>query len=338
MQLTHKERLRRAIYKEKIDYLPTQINYTEAMGKKIATYYNIQYTELPFFLNNHLIRVDLSYSQSIDKKLGVRYDWWGVGHDLTQEGYYLKINPLAESPDLDKYPWPNPNELGLMDKAKNIIENYGHEYFIVPNIGFALFERAWSLRGLEQFMMDTVLNQGFAVQLLDIITEIQLVLINRFIDLGVDGGYFGDDYGAQKNLLISTSSWRKLIKPRLARMFEPFINRGLPIIMHSDGQIQNIIPDLIEIGVTVLNPVQPEVIDHKWIYQNFGDKLSFYGGISTQTTLPFGTPDDVIKAVERCINDLAPNNTGLMLSSHRLMTDIPMNNFNALLTSLHIGT
>lgn len=92
-------------------------------------------------------------------------------------------------------------------------------------------------------MMDLALDARFAEALLDRIVEIQLVLIQRFIDLGVDGGYFGDDYGAQKNMLFSPRMWRKFIKPRLALMFAPFKEAGLPILMHSDGQIQEIIPD-----------------------------------------------------------------------------------------------
>ena len=80
-----------------------------------------------------------------------------------------------------------------------------------------------------------------------------------------------------------------LIKPRLARLFEPFRERDLPILMHSDGQIQAILPDLVEIGLTTLNPVQPEVLDHAWLHENFQGRLAFYGGISTQTVLPYGS-------------------------------------------------
>ena len=111
----------------------------------------------------------------------------------------------------------------------------------------------------------------------------------------MDGGYFGDDYGAQKGLLFAPRTWRRsFIKPRLARLFAPFREAGLPLIlMHSDGQIQQILPDLVEIGLTALNPVQPEVLDHIWLRENFGGKLAFYGGISTQTVLPHGTPDEV---------------------------------------------
>jgi uroporphyrinogen decarboxylase len=208
---------------------------------------------------------------------------------------------------------------------------HGHEYFIAPNLGFALFERAWSLRGFEQFFMDIALDPGFASELLDRITEIQLVLIRRFIALGVDGGYFGDDYGAQKGLLFAPRTWRQLIKPRLARLFAPFREAGLPILMHSDGQIPQILPDLVEIGLTALNPVQPEVLDHIWLRESFGGKLAFYGGISTQTVLPHGSPDEVRLAVAACNRDLAPDGTGLLLApSHRMMTDIPLSNAAAM--------
>jgi uroporphyrinogen decarboxylase len=125
-----------------------------------------------------------------------------------------------------------------------------------------------------------------------------------------------------------------LIKPRLARLFAPFIERGLPVILHSDGQIQKILPDLVEIGLTTLNPAQPEVLDHNWLYENFKDKLSFYGGVSTKTVLPYGSPAEVRAAVQQCVHDLAPEKTGLLIGpSHRMMTDIPLSNVEALLTA-----
>jgi uroporphyrinogen decarboxylase len=175
----------------------------------------------------------------------------------------------------------------------------------------------------------------FAADLLERIAQIQSVLIQRFLALGVDGGYFGDDYGAQSNLLFSPRMWRTLIKPRLARMFAPFRKAGLPVIMHSDGQIAAILPDLVEIGLAAINPVQPEVIDHTWLRRTFGNRLACYGGISTQTVLPQGSPQEVRRAVAACRAALAPGDTGLVLApSHRLMTDVPMENVEALLKVL----
>ena len=150
----------------------------------------------------------------------------------------------------------------------------------------------------------------------------------------LDGGYFGDDYGAQQNLLFSPDTWRELFKPRLARMFAVFHEADLPVILHSDGDIAEILPDLVDIGVTVLSPMQPEVLDHAWLKRTFGNHLAFYGGVSTQTVLPHGTRAKVQAAVATCAQALAADDTGLLLGpSHRLMTDIPLENVDALLTA-----
>lgn len=332
--MNHKERLRRAFCHEPVDRLPTQVNYTAGMGAKMAAYFGLAAADLPAFLDNHLLRVDLSFEQEHSQDGSTLFDWWGAGHDTGEEGYYIRVSPLANSQDLDAFPWPNPYAPGLFEQARQTIEANGAEYFIVPNLGFALFERAWSLRGLEQFLMDMALDPGWTGELLDRITEIQLALIEQFLELGVDGAYFGDDYGAQRNLIMSPASWRRLIKPRLERLFAPFRERGLPVLMHSDGQVQPILPDLVEIGLTVLNPVQPEVLDHAWLRQNFGGKLAFYGGISTQTSLPGGSPEQVRQAVLECIQALAVEGTGLLLApSHRMMTDIPLANVEAMLAA-----
>jgi uroporphyrinogen decarboxylase len=334
MILTHKERLQRALLHQPLDRIPTQINYTANMGQKLAAHFNVPVVELPRVLDNHFVRVDLTYPTRLSDDGKVRFDWWGAGHDTGEEGYYIPVNPLKDSKDLAAFPWPDAHDSHLMDEAAQTIKTYGAEYFIAPNFGFALFERAWSLRGFEQIFIDLGRDQDFVSALLDRITAIQLILIQRFIDLGVDGGYFGDDYGAQKNLLFSPVQWRKLIKPRLARLFAPFIERGLPVIMHSDGQIQKILPDLVEIGLTTLNPVQPEVLDHQWLYENFKDKLSFYGGISTQTVLPYSSLIEVQAAVQQCARNLAPEGTGLLIGpSHRMLTDIPLSNVEAMLAA-----
>jgi uroporphyrinogen decarboxylase len=228
--------------------------------------------------------------------------------------------------------WPDPHEPDLLNDAAAVIAADDGRHFLVPNFGWALFERAWSLRGMVEFFMDMAGDPQFAGELLDRVTDIQLALIRRFLDLGVDGVYFGDDYGGQANMLISPKMWRKLIKPRLARLFEPIRAAGLPILMHSDGHIEPILPDLIEIGLNMYNPVQPEVTDFCWLRETFGQQLAYYGGVSTQTVMPFGTPDEVRAATFKAARELAPANTGLLIApSHRMMSDIPMENVVALL-------
>lgn len=330
--LTPKQRMRNALLHEPVDRLPTQVNYTAEMGRRMAEYFSVEVKGLPKFFGNHFLRLDIDYPKRFNQAGSVQFDWWGVGFDTGEEGYYAAVNPLAESKDLDAYLWPDPDASQLLDHAKHLIVQNSGQYFTAPNFGFALFERAWSLRGFENFFLDMATDEKYTVEILDRITNIQLILIKRFIDLGVDGGYFGDDYGAQKRMLFSPAMWRKFVKPRLAKMFAPFVERHLPIIMHSDGQIHPILPDLVEIGLTTLNPVQPEVLDHGWLVENYGDKLSFYGGISSQSVLPHGTEDEVRRALEECIETLAPQGTGLLIApSHRMMSDIPLENVRILL-------
>jgi uroporphyrinogen decarboxylase len=334
MTLTHKERMRRAIQREPVDRLPTQVNYTCAMGKKLATRLGVSLAELAGRLDNHLVRVDVTYPGRTDEDGLVAYDWWGVGWSTETEGYWLADSPLAEVESLETFPWPDPLAPHLMDEARETIASAGSQFFIAPNLGFCLFERAWSLRGFETFLVDLVLNPAYAEELLERITDIQVRLARRFVMLGVDGGYFGDDYGAQKSLLFSPRTWRTLFKPRLARIFAVFRDSNLPVILHSDGDIAEIVADLVEIGLTTLNPVQPEVLDHSWLKDTFSDQLAFYGGVSTQSVLPHGTAAELESAVSSCVQTLAADGTGLVIApSHRMTRDIPMENVDALLAS-----
>jgi len=330
--MTSKERVILSLTHQPIDYIPTQVNYTQSLAEKMCAHFGIASTELPTFLGNHLLRVDLDYEKQTSENGAAIFDWWGVGFSANEEGYLPAVNPLADTKDIDAYPWPDPHDPKLLGNATKVIADDEGQHFVCPNFGFALFERAWSLRGFDKFLMDLVLDTRFAEELLDRITEIQIVLVKRFIDLGVDGGYFGDDYGAQNNMLFSPKTWRTMIKPRLAKLFAPFRAAGLPVLMHSDGQISEILPDLVEIGLTTYNPVQPEVTNHTWLKSTFGKRLAYYGGVSTQTVLPHGKPSDVKQAVYECVSSLAPEKTGLLIApSHRMMTDIPIENIAAML-------
>lgn len=334
MPFTHKERMRCALRHEPVDHLPTQINYTDEMGQILCRHFQVSSAELPVRLDNHMVRVDVSHQIYYNDDGSAKYDWWGVGWDTKIEGYWPADAPLAQTTDLDSITWPDPHAPHLLDDATRIMAADNGQHFITPNFGFCLFERAWSLRGFEQLSLDLALNLEFVEALLDRIVEIQLVLIRRFIDLGVDGGYFGDDYGAQKNMLFSPKLWRRIIKPRLAKLFAPFREAGLPVILHSDGDIDVIMPDLVEAGMTVFNPVQPEVTDHVWLRKTFGNNLAYYGGVSTQTVMPFGTPEAVGAATRECARNLAPYNTGLLIApSHRMMVDIPMANVESFMTA-----
>lgn len=333
--LNRKERMRRALWRQPVDRLPLQTNFTTAMGARLAARLGCAPADLDERLDNHLLRVDISHSGPSSPDGLIRYDWWGAGWATDTEGYWHAFSPLTDNSPLDRHPWPDPDAPGLLADAERSIAARGADRFIVPNFGFALFERAWSLRGFDQLLMDLVDQPDQVAELLDRITVIQTALARRFVALGVDGGYFGDDYGAQRGLLFSPVLWRKLIKPRLAQMFAVFREAGLPVILHSDGDIWAILPDLVEIGLTCLNPVQPEVLPHERLQRELGGRLSFYGGVSTQEVLPKATPDGVREAARACARQLAPEGTGLVLGpSHRMQSDIPPENVIALLDTV----
>lgn len=335
-RLSKKERTLRALRGERVDRLPTQSNYTRAMGRLLSEHFGIAETELPERLDNHLVRVDIDHSRRTNADGSIEFDWWGAGWDTRTEGYWHAFSPLRDSLDLDRHPWPDPNDAAILGTAEQTILRHGSNDFVAPNLGMCLFERAWSLRGFDTLLIDMVERTGWVEELLDRITEIQVTLARRFAAAGVAGGYFGDDYGAQRSMLFSPRLWRRLIKPRLAKLFAVFADAGLPVILHSDGDIRAILPDLVEIGLTTLNPVQPEVLDHTWLQKEYGAKLSFYGGVSTQGVLPSGTVEEVRAATIACARALAPEGTGLLLgASHRMQSDIPARNVEAMLDAFN---
>ncbi len=305
------------------------------MGRKLAGHFAVTPSALDERLGNHLVRVDVDHAKRTNSDGSVAYDWWGAGWDTRTEGYWHAEAPMRDRIDLASYPWPDPAAPDLLNRAELTIGSRGADELIAPNFGMCLFERAWSLRGFDAFLMDMMDDPAWVEELLDRITEVQVALARRFIGLGVSCGYFGDDYGAQRSMLFSPRLWRALMKPRLRRMLGVFRDAGLPVILHSDGDIRAILPDLIDIGLTVLNPVQPEVLDPDWLYREYGAHLSFYGGISTQGILPNGTPDQVRDATRACLHSLAPEGTGLLAGpSHRMQSDIPVENVVAMLSVL----
>ena len=331
MPLFPKERVRRTLDHQSVDRLPTQCNYTARMGERLAEYFQVPLGELDARLDNHLLRLDVTHPARFSEDGRVVFDWWGAGWSTQTEGYWHAFAPLAHSDDLRHFPWPDADDPHLLDRAACSIATHG-QLFALPNLGMCLFERAWSLRGFDRLLTDLVEMPEWVEQLFDRVTEIQVRLAQRFLEIGVDGGYFGDDYGAQRSMLFSPRLWRRLIKPRLARMFAVFRRAGLPVILHSDGDIRVILPDLAEIGMTTLNPVQPEVLDHGWLSQEFGGKLSFYGGVSTQLVLPKPDEAEIREATRACARVLAPSGTGLLLGpSHRMQSDIPPRNVEIML-------
>ena len=195
-----------------------------------------------------------------------------------------------------------------------------------------IFETAWQIRGLTELLTDFLTREDWASCLLDRITELSVFRAKRFSEAGVDIIHVGDDIGMEDRMMMSPDTWRKWLKPRMARIIEAAreIKPDVLFHYHSDGYVEPVIPDLIQIGIDVLNPVQPECMDPAKLKREFGDRLAFWGTIGLQHTLPFGTPEEVEREVKERIETVGKGG-GLYLSpTHVIAPEVPHENIFAL--------
>ncbi|MFC1501958.1 uroporphyrinogen decarboxylase family protein [bacterium] len=267
---------------------------------------------------------------------GTITDEWGItSHDT---GMYSEMvgHPLADVEtidDLDLYSFPDPLAKGRFDHAEKTIEEYDREYAIIGEQECTLFELSWYLTGFEKFLMDMTLQKPYIFELLDRVMEINLKQACRLVEMGSDIILTGDDMGTQNGMLLAPEQWRSIFKPRMQYFFNTLkeINPDIQIAYHSCGSIRPIIPDLMEIGLDILNPIQPLArdMDAESLKKEFGNKLSFYGGIDIQQLLPKGTPAE-IQAVVREKKKILGEMGGYILGpAHNIQPDTPMENILA---------
>ncbi len=263
-------------------------------------------------------------------------DQWGRATAPSSTGQsYQVFSPLANvtrATELDDYPFPDVSDPTLhahLDEEITRMHTAG--YAVQGYMSQTIFELAWELAGMEKLMTDFYTNPQFVERLFDIITNLRIIMARRFVEAGVDVLRLGDDVGAQKGMLISPKIWRRFLKPRLAKIIEEAreIKENIPIFYHSDGNVREIIPELIEIGVTILNPVQPECMDPVEIKRKYGDRLALWGTIGTQSTLPFGTPEEVKITVARMCKEVGKGGGFVISPTHSINPDVPWENIVA---------
>ncbi len=205
------------------------------------------------------------------------------------------------------------------------------KYFLMMIYG-SHFEKAYFSRGIENFLADMASEPAFARKLLNTIIEKNLVMLENVLALPeIDGVLLGSDWGSQIDLLMSPEVWEEMIRPGEQKEYDLVHSYGKDVWVHSCGCVERIIPSLVEIGLDVLNPIQPEAMDIGKLKKNYGDKLAFWGGISTQDTLPYGTPDEVREETRR-VRDMMSRDGGYILApAQSIQNDVPPENILALL-------
>jgi uroporphyrinogen decarboxylase len=286
-------------------------------------------------LGNHIMKLArYSPEKWTEVKPGYLKDEFGVVWNRTVDKDIGVVDEyLIKEPLLDGYQFPDPHKEGLFDHYPAAIEA-NKDTFIESTIGFSLFERAWTLRGMENLLVDMIENPDFVHELQDAICDYNMVLINRSLEHNIDACHFGDDWGSQRGLIMGEERWREFIKPRLIRMYNRVHEAGKFVTIHCCGKVQSIFPDLIECGLNAFNPFQPEVMDPYELKREYNGRLAFYGGISIQRLLPFGTPAEVKKEVKRLLREIGDGGGYIAAPSHALPGDIPAENIAAMIETL----
>lgn len=360
--MKHRERVLTALEHQEPDRCPMQISFTPEFASRLKD--DMKLTDEDFHNphgggNTYVMERTLAedmlltsvgwansyYATDTYSDDGQTYtDEWGVTwrnhpyHTKFGPGHYTEIvgHPLAKDEAIDSYQPPDPHRPALYLEAERVVKEYKDEYWIVGVTVTTIFETAWALRGYEQTLIDFALNPDYIERLFDIPFHYHLTAAKKLVDLGVDMIWVGDDIGAQNMMLISPETWRKHLKPRMATYFSTLktINPDLKIAYHSDGNILPIIPDLIEIGLDVLNPIQPRSMDPAEVKKKFGDRLCFWGSVDEQYTLPYGSPAEVEAEIITRLKTLGRKGGLIIGPTHHVQLDTPLENFWAMVNTI----
>ena len=276
-------------------------------------------------------------------------DEWGIvyqKHEEAQTHFVLEnespLHRVSSKDEIEKYAWPNPTDPSRYRGLKEVAKRYQEEGFgVVLNTPLMVMTFTQWLRGLEQFMLDTVLNPGLLEYLMDKILEILLEMtrllleeVNPYVDVIV----IGDDLSHQGGLTYSPDMYRKLFKPRHRAIVQFLKKHGgeAKILYHCCGAAKLLLADLVEIGIDAYNPVQVSATgmdNTRKMKETYGKDLTFWGGIDTQRVMPFGTPEDVRKEVRRRIEELGPDGGFVLAAVHNLRPEVTPENICALFES-----
>lgn len=270
-------------------------------------------------------------------EIGDFTDPWGCGWKNLQRGIVGEVkHPVFEEYDeIDSYKTPLDLFLKGWEERKEDLARQAAEYHaqgkFVMGGAISLFERMQYLRGTENLYCDIALDEEEMHQMIDMVMEYERIYIDKWLELDIDAMGFSDDWGSQRSLLISPDRWRELFKPLYKELIDKIKAAGKKVFFHSDGYIMDLYPEFIELGVDAINS-QLWCMGVEKVAEKYAGKITFWGEISRQTTLPNGTPEEITACAEVMKKHLFVNGGGLIGQSE-INKDVPLENLEAFLNA-----
>lgn len=345
MNMTQRERVLITSRRQTPDRVPKWIDYEsfapglmEIFRQKTGSrqpedFFNYDVRQVRFKPPVHRHELERYIPAKNPENAEVDWDWGNIfvlgDHKNVAVTVHHALGEAEAVEDFEAYPMPDFLEKYRWNHVRDEVDElHGRDLAVMGAMSMTLFEVAWGVRGFENFLVDMLENKEMARVLLDRITEMRCGMAKIFVEAGVDVLRLGDDVGTERGMMIGKETWAEWLKPRLARIIRTAkeINPDILVFYHSDGDCRDVIPGLIEVGVDILNPVQPECMDPAEIKRLYGDRLAFWGTIGTQTTMPFGTPRDVEREVIARIETVGKGGGLLLGPSHLLQDEVPWEN------------
>ena len=270
---------------------------------------------------------------------GAMVNEWGIANEPSSDTslhFTHIVSPLRGASRVEEivdYPLPDLDaDYRTVGLAAEVARIHGRGLAAAAPVTCTIYEVAWQIRGLEELLTDMLSQPEMASCLFERLAELRIAQAAAYLRAGCDILMLGDDVAAQTGMIMSPALWRRFLKPLMARIIDEAraIVPGIPVFYHTDGDCRAIVEELIEIGITILNPVQPECMDPAEMKRRYGDRLAFWGTIGIQGTLPFGTPADVRREVKTRIETVGAGGGLFLGPSHMIEPEVPWDNLVAL--------
>jgi uroporphyrinogen decarboxylase len=338
--MTSRERVLAALNKRPVDRVPVFMWFHPETARHLAALLEIEPGSVPEAMGNDIRQTWVNNNYAME---GVQHqndgewhvDAWGIRWVKQFHFNQIATHPLAgASPEeMLAYRFPEQQRNGLLDLMLPVLRDR-RDYFIGCDVSPCVFEMFWRLRGMEDAMLDMVSRPDLAATMLRRCADFSITLGEQACQrFELDWYWAGDDVAGQQAMMMSPKLWRSLVKPELARAFAVGTRWKLPVAFHCCGALRPIIPDLIEIGMTVLNPVQSNCpgMDPLELKREFGKQLAFMGGVDTQGILPSGSAAEVASATARLLEGMTADGGGYILAaSHTIPPETPEENIFAM--------